>query len=247
MSHVSAAQHWALPLPPAMVRDPVHLAVPWGTERVRARGLLTHELRLEPHDVLVDGPLRTTTPTRTLLDLAGWLSLADLVAAVDAGLRAGTAGRELLTQELASGRSHRGIRRFRQAVALADPGAESPQESRLRVVLVCSGLPAPECNVDVFDDAGVWLGRVDLLLRGHRVVIEYDGVVHLDDEQRKRDLRRRNALTEAGFLVLTFAADSWSSPATMATQVADVLRSRGWAGRLKPLESPVLVHPRRPR
>ena len=49
-----------------------------------------------------------------------------------------------------------------------------------------------------------WLARVDLLYREFRIVIEYDGRIHIDDRQRRADLRRRNLLTGAGYVVLHF-------------------------------------------
>jgi hypothetical protein len=43
----------------------------------------------------------------------------------------------------------RGIGRLRSALALVDAGAESPQETRTRLLLVRSGLPAPRAQIEV--------------------------------------------------------------------------------------------------
>lgn len=47
----------------------------------------------------------------------------------------------------------------RQVADLAEPGTESPMESRLRMVLVESGLPRPEVQVSIHDPFGTFVGR----------------------------------------------------------------------------------------
>jgi hypothetical protein len=57
----------------------------------------------------------------------------------------------------------RDCRVARQAGALVRSGSESPQESRLRLMIILAGLPVTEPDVDLGDD---WFfsGRVDLYL-----------------------------------------------------------------------------------
>src|SRR4051812_9799962 len=99
-------------------------------------------------------------------------------------------------------------------------------ESRLRLLLVLAGLPRPEANAAVPDEDGGWLAEADLLYRELRVIIEYDGRVHLGDVQRQADLRRRNLLTGAGYLVLHFSADDvLRHPELVVDQVAQAMAS----------------------
>ncbi len=124
----------------------------------------------------------------------------------------------------ASGR--RGVRTARQALPILDAGAQSPGESRARCLLVVRKVPRPECNVDLIID-GEWLARPDLTWRRERVVVEYDGVVHLPEEQRRKDALRRNLIQDAGWTVIVFTAADLRNPDRMAELVTSALaRSR---------------------
>ena len=68
----------------------------------------------------------------------------------------------------------RGAVRMRQAVALSDGRAESPPESRLRVLLALAGIPAVPQHT-VRDGSGQFVARVDLAYPDRRIAIEYDG------------------------------------------------------------------------
>ena len=45
-----------------------------------------------------------------------------------------------------------------------------------------------------------------------RVILEYDGAVHLEERQRRRDAQRRNMLQEAGWMIITVTADDLRTP-----------------------------------
>lgn len=58
--------------------------------------------------------------------------------------------------ELLAKRYHgrRGIRRARIALDLVDPGAESPRETWLRLLLIRAGFPPPQTQIPVYDEYG---------------------------------------------------------------------------------------------
>ena len=95
----------------------------------------------------------------------------------------------------------RGARRAERVLALADGGAQSPAESRLRVHLVLAGLPRPvtQCPVDISPTTVL---HPDLGWPQWQVAVEYDGHWHGDPEQLHRDRRRLNHLAIAGWTVL---------------------------------------------
>jgi len=104
---------------------------------------------------------------------------------------------------------------------LAEP-AESPMETRLRWLLLKSGLPSPKVQVDLRDADGRFIGRADLYYSVARLVIEYDGASHR--ERLAEDNRRQNNLVDAGFRVLRFAAaDLRQRPATVVALVRNAL------------------------
>ena len=176
-----------------------------------------------PAQVDVRG-FRTTTIEQALFDLTRCLRLPDTVAAIDQALhrKLTSAGELALAATENAGRP--GCAAFKRALELSDAAAESPMESRLRVLLARARLPRPESQVDLFDSTGGFLGRVDLYYRSAKLAVEYDGDVHRS--QLVKDTRRQNLLLGAGYRLLRFtASDLRDHPATVVGQVRTALRA----------------------
>ena len=76
-------------------------------------------------------------------------------------------------------------------------------ESRLRMLIVLAGLPEPRVNLKLRQENGEWWMRFDLCYEGCRLVVEYDGVQHRDDEaQRLHDIKRREELDRLRYRVV---------------------------------------------
>ncbi|HKC18588.1 MAG TPA: DUF559 domain-containing protein [Candidatus Dormibacteraeota bacterium] len=90
-------------------------------------------------------------------------------------------------------------------------------ETRTRVKLLVAGLPAPCVQADLHDASGAFLGRVDLFYPDVRLVIEYDGQNHKGS--LAADLRRQNALINAGYNVLRFTAADVLGQGSVAAEV----------------------------
>ena len=103
-------------------------------------------------------------------------------------------------------RSLKGCRRLRELLTLVDPRAESPMETRLRLLLHDAGAPPPTPQHEVRASDGRLIGRVDLAYPEWRIAIEYEGDHHRERAQFRRDITRMNALRDAGWLVLRFTA-----------------------------------------
>jgi hypothetical protein len=104
-------------------------------------------------------------------------------------------------------------------------GAASPGESRARATLVLGGIAEPLCNVDIIDD-GDWLARADMAWLVEKVIVEYDGRVHENEGQRRKDALRRNLLQDRGWLVIVFTAADLRHPERMVALVRSALQSR---------------------
>lgn len=111
-----------------------------------------------------------------------------------------------------------GSARARRAAQLADGLAESPPETRLRLLLHRSGLPAPIAQFRVFDDEG-FIARVDFAYPDLRIAIEYDGLWHGERKAFLDDRRRLNRLVAAGWIVLHVTAADMRHPDRLAAQV----------------------------
>ena len=226
---LAAARLGGLPLPPwiALAQDPppVSIAVAPGGSHPQRRGVAGHRLDLPvEHRAGKDG-LPVTSPARTWLDCAALIPIEHLVAMGDAALRQNLADRETLTATVAWARRRRGVVNARRALPILDARAASPGESIVRAHLVLDGLPRPTCNAEIIVN-GEWLARADLLWPEQRVIVEYDGQVHLEERQRRIDAARRNLLQEAGYLVIVFTAADLRHPWQMSAYVRSALRSR---------------------
>lgn len=91
---------------------------------------------------------------------------------------------------------------------LVDGGAESPPETRTRLLIVRDGLPRPETQIRVRDGSGRVVARSDLGWECWRILVEYDGDHHwLDERQRSRDIDRAADLEALGWAVIRVSAE----------------------------------------
>lgn len=135
-----------------------------------------------------------TTVARTVIDMAR-LDRRDGIAAADAALREGLVSRAELTAALEIHRGWPGVRQARDVVALADPRAESPLESVLRLALLDDGFPVPELQVEI---AGF---EVDMLFRKQRLILEADGRLKYTGDALWREKRREQVLRRLDYQV----------------------------------------------
>ena len=111
-----------------------------------------------------------------------------------------------------------GIKALREVAWHAESAAESPMETRLRMLLVLAGLPRPQAQVSVHDDAHVFIGRPDLYYPAARLGLEYDGGTHR--QSLAEDNRRQNRLLDAGVRLLRFtASDIYHAPVSVVALV----------------------------
>ena len=198
---VTAAMVWQLPvrrLPerPIVARQP---------ERGVVAGAHVARVRWAAHEVVsVDG-LRVTSLASTAVSVAAHSdSLADALITMDAALRRGVTGSDLLraVDELPSASRRR---RAGRAIEYADPWSESWLESLSRGRAIELDMPVPLCNVTV--RSGGRKARVDELWPELGVVGEADGKGKYDRrstpaaEVHWEEKRRREWLDEIGFEV----------------------------------------------
>ena len=184
-----------------------------------------HRCRLDAEDVVVTQGLATTSPLRTMADLATWVVLVDAVGFLDTALHARLVSIDDIRCWIQSHKGWKGVARLRRAIDLTEPKTESPMETRLRLLLLQAGLPRPRAQVALYDDNGEFLGRPDLYYPDQRVGLEYDGASHRDS--LAVDNRRQNRILEAGYLLLRFTAtDVLNTPLAVVATVRRTLSAR---------------------
>lgn len=174
VSHESAAVVHDLPVPREALARVNLIRRTRGHAESSAR-LRVRKTELRDDEVTTVSGIKVTTLTRTVMDLSRSLGVEWGVAVADAALRAGLE-REELVSELEGRKRLHGLARARWVAQFADGRAESPAESVSRVQFFRHGIPAPELQVDLHDDDGHWVARVDFLWEEDSLVGECDGM-----------------------------------------------------------------------
>jgi very-short-patch-repair endonuclease len=146
-------------------------------------GILIHRDELFDDEVQLAQGIPATTPARTAFDLGRRGRRTPALIAVDALANATRLLPSDVTPLVERHRGARGVAQLREIVNLMDNGAESPQETRTRLLLVDAGLPRPQTQIVV----GRW--RIDMGWEEFKVGVEYDGPQHWTDPSRRtRDI-----------------------------------------------------------
>jgi hypothetical protein len=161
---------------------------------------------LAPDERTVRLQVPTTSPHRTLVDLAAILGPRRLTRVVDAAMHAGATSHDRTIEQLE--RTPRLGRAARDALlgALAPwsgairPG--SPQEARLVRTIVAWGFPRPELQIEIVDASGQVIGRADGGWPAERVGFEYDSPRHHGPERWAADEARHEAIERLGWRLL---------------------------------------------
>ncbi len=195
----------------------------------KTEGIVLRNDTLHADEILTMRGLPVTTAARTAFDLGRRRGLTLAVIRLDALMRATGVKAEDISPLITRHRGNRGLVQLREAIALTDAGAESPQETRTRLVLIHAGLPPERTQIDVFDSFGYHVGRIDMGWDTWKVGIEYDGAQHWTDPgQRAHDIDRQAELESLGWRIIRVSADMLKyRPTTIVARTRHALRAAG--------------------
>jgi very-short-patch-repair endonuclease len=163
---------------------------------------------------------------RTAFDLGRRGSLDEAVARLDALGNATAFKADDVVALSTRHRGARGLHKLSAALEMYDLGAESPRETRLRLLLIRAGFPRPRTQIPVVAASGKRY-RLDMGWEDVMIAAEYDGEHHrLDRPQFVNDIIRSKDVHELGWLVVRVVAGSSD---------ADVIERmhRAWNSRLR--------------
>lgn len=170
-------------------------------------GILIHTDVIADDEVdLIDG-MTCTNFARTCYDMGRRQPLDTAIIRIDALLNhtSGRVGDVMSIADRYPGA--RGIRRLRSALELADAGAESLQETRLRLLLVRGALPRPVTQIPVADQWGRVRRRIDMGWPEWMVGVEYDGEQHWTNPKiHEGDIERLEFLAACGWTIVRVSA-----------------------------------------
>jgi len=212
----------------------IHVAVPEPhkvQQKLPGPAVVHRSRLLEAADVHpVRRPRRTRT-ARSILDAALWMRTENGTRAV---LAAGVQQRLVRAEDLIAALARRGTvpRRGLIRTTLADIGGGAQALSELDFCRLTRrfGLPEPTRQALRKDKQGRvrWL---DACWEPARLVVEVDGLWHMDATAWWADMRRDNELTLSGYWVLRFPAFAVrDQPEVVAAQIAEALRLAGEPG-----------------
>jgi very-short-patch-repair endonuclease len=241
-SHLSAAVLWGFPLPAALERlGIIHVTSLPGRRAVRRKNVVGHQQALGPEEIVDGRRVACTSPLRTWFDLAGILSVDELVVAGDFLFRRRNplSTPAELDAYLAGKQGWPGYRRAMQARSLMRGRTDSPKETELRLLLLRHGLPEPAVNVPMFDATGGWIQDPDMSYEHERIAIQYDGGHHATPAQRRSDIFRDENAKDAGWRVVVLTQWDLTPLAPgmepgAVTRVRAALMERGWSPSPRP-------------
>jgi len=214
------------------VPDELHVATAWAGRygrdmtRTRRTEIIAHRLQLGEQDIVLKDGLWLTSLARTWRDLAGLLSLPDLVAAGDSALRSGATLAQF-NDVMARTAGGRGARRARAALGLLDARSRSRPESHMRVAVRLAGIEDLLVNQAVYRDEGGWLAEPDLAVPEAKLALEYQGKDHAEVKRMRKDLTRAADLRGEQWLVLPYGpAEVFGRPWTVGAEAFAAVQAR---------------------
>lgn len=122
-------------------------------------------------------------------------------------------------------------------IPLADPRLESVGEDRFSYLAYRHGLPKPEPQVEIFDEYGNLVGRVDFAWPERGVFLEFDGAVKYERHRRTgetleeflmREKKREELVCQlTGWTCVRVTWAQLSQPEELAARIRKILASRG--------------------
>ncbi|WP_010540835.1 hypothetical protein [Dietzia alimentaria] len=209
-----------------IVDDEVQLWRPgW---RTPPDGIVARRWRSAPEHIRRSG-MRMTTPARTAIDLARQVTPdVRAIAVMDSMCRTGHADPDAIAETAFAMAGKPGVRRVLELLPQVDPKAESPKETELRLQMKGAGLPRFESQVEVFDEFGTLVSRLDLGNRQWKVGLQYDGDGHLKRDRRDHDSLTMMRLASLGWEVKRVTQGMLRAPRTLRGFVKEAFERQGW-------------------
>jgi hypothetical protein len=207
-----------------------------GAGRLEA-GVVHHEgLCLDDDVTTVDG-MRVLKAARCALEAGSLTTNEGALVVLDSALFAGLADEDEILRQFESMSSWPHMRHLHIPVRMTTPLSQSVGESRGRWLFWTLGLPAPQCQFEVYDAQGVLVATCDWGWPGHGLLGEFDGLQKygrllkpgqspgevMFAEKRREDLLRE--LT--GMRMVRLVWDDYDRPRVTGTRITRLMRAAG--------------------
>jgi hypothetical protein len=181
-------------------------------DRRRQSGLQVRMDRVADDEIVTIDGLPVTSLARTAFDLGRYQKRSAAIARLDALMRAAPFSTDEVGILMKRYGPVRGLRQLRELLPLVDPGAASPKESWLRMLLIDNGFPIPETQIPLYDGGVDPFAFLDMGWRHIQLSAEYDGDQHRTDRpQYVKDMRRHPKIARHGWEVVRVIAEDRES------------------------------------
>ena len=191
----TAARLWGMQGLPLWDRRTIHMVIPAiGAQRHHHR-ITLHSWPTSPEEVTTLHGIRLTDPGRTLRDTLLRVDRETAICLMDSVLNQGLVRNDDIEELELANRGRRGCVNVRRWWRLADGRAESPLETRVRLICVDGGMPPTDLQRRFLDGRGRTIGIADFWWEEHQLIGEADGLgPHSLPQALLRDRERQNAL-----------------------------------------------------
>lgn len=221
-------ERWFAPAAVMQEIDVYMLGTPPTPDRVRLRRL---RLALPVEQVCTIRGLPVTSPARTAIDVARWEDDDETaIAKIDAVCNRSRTDIGEVGALATNLRGMHGLRRVRELLQWCDRRADSPPETRLRLLIARSDLPDPIPQVEIYNEYGAKVATADLAYEREKVAIFYDGDVHRGRSTWEHDARVNAELAELGWQGVRVTGPMLRNPRTVLRQIGAALER----GRARP-------------
>lgn len=167
-----------------------------GGRRLDLPEVVVRQLPVAAREVVVADGLPVRHPRLTVVDAALDLDRMSALSLLDSALHQRWLTSDQLQSAVEAAKGRPGIQQLRPLAQIADGRAESPLESRVRLICTDGGVAPDDLQFPVYDgERLVAVGDLAWFQRRHRPLIaEADGKVHGLPEPVFRDRRRGNLL-----------------------------------------------------
>ncbi|WP_253860012.1 endonuclease domain-containing protein [Prauserella alba] len=209
----------------------LHVTVPYGSTARSRGGLTVHRDRFAEDDVEFRYGLPVLSLAPTLVELLcverRWVALATVDQAL-AAVPDDEAGAlvQSIRSRLDLRDDRRGVPGGQALLQLATGAAESPQESRLRLLVVDAGFPAPIPQFQVFDLRGRLSYVFDLAWPDVKIALEYDGY-EAHEDRGAYDAERDRRMAERGWLTVRVRKERFANPEPVLNELWRAFETRG--------------------
>jgi very-short-patch-repair endonuclease len=170
---------------------------------------------------------RASAPADALVQHAIDRGIVPGVVSADAALRTGTVTETALADAVARVRSWPHASHAASMLLFVDGRRESVGESRCAVAMAMAGIEVTP-QVLIVDEDGEPVGRVDFLVTGTNVIVEFDGKVKYasgDPDVLWKEKRREDRLRRLGYVVVRLTWADLERPGGVAAAVRRALKA----------------------